>query len=67
MVRKIEETRAMMARVRFEVEQKVDLMGGLLAPPFETIQDIECRKHSISIGGDLEGADVKIIYNPSEI
>ena len=54
-------------RVRFEVEEKIDLVGGRLAPPFKFVEDIECEEHSISIWGDLEGAYIKIVCDPSGI
>ena len=62
---KIEETRAMMARVRFEIEQEVDLMEGRFAPPFKVLKDIvECGKQSIPVQGNLEGANINIICIP---
>lgn len=63
----IKETRAKVTRVGFEVEHVVDLVRRRIAPSFKFVEDVEYIKHSISVGGKLEGADVKIICHPSKI
>ena len=64
---KIEEPRVILVGVRLEIEQIVDLVGRRHAPPFEKIKNIECRKHSIPVRGDLKQADVKVIRHPTEV
>ena len=64
---KIEKTRVILVWVRLEIEHIVDLVGQRYAPPFKMIEDIVCRKHSISVGSYLKGLDIEIICHPSEI
>ena len=64
---KIEEPRVVLVGVRLEIEQIVDLMGRGHAPSFKVIKDIKCGKHSIPVGGDLKGANVKIVCHPRKV
>ena len=64
LVTKMEETRPMLLRVGFEVEEKIDLMRGWFWPFLKFVQDIECGQHSISIWSNLEGGDTEIIGHP---
>ena len=67
LVGKVEEPCIILAGVRLEIEQIVDLVGRRHAPPFEMIKNIECRKQSISVRGDLKGADIKVIRHPPKV
>ena len=64
MVTKVEETRPMLLRVRFEVKKIIYFMGRMLWPFVEFIQDIKCGQHSISVWGNLKGGNPKIVGHP---
>ena len=61
---KVEEPRAFLVGVRLEVEQVVELMWRRHKPFFLVIQDIECSEHSISVWGNLEGGNSKVVGYP---
>ena len=63
----VEEPRVILLGVRLEIEQVVDLVGRRHAPPFKEIKDIERRKHPIPIGGDLKGANIKVVCHPRKV
>ena len=63
----VKEPRVVLGGVRLEIKQLVDLVGRRHAPPFKMIEDIECRKHSISVGGDLKRVNIEIICHPREV
>ena len=62
----VEEPCIVLVGVRLEIKQVADLVGRRHAPPFKVIENIECRKHSISVGGDLKGANVEVVCHPRE-
>ena len=64
---KVKEPRVVLVGVRLEIEQVVDLVGRRHAPPFEMVENIECRKHYISVGGYLKWANIEIICHPREV
>ena len=63
----IEESRAKVSWVGLEIEQIVDLVGRWHTPSFEFIVDKECRKHSMPVRRNFEGADIQIVCLFSEV
>ena len=56
--------RTFLVGVRLEVKQVVNLMRSWHGPFFVAVKDIECNKHSISIGSYLKRGDTKVIGHP---
>ena len=61
---KMKEPRTRLLGVGLKVKEIIDLMGGRLWPFFKFVKDIECSKHSISVGSNLEGGDTEVVRHP---
>ena len=62
----VEEPRVVVVGVGLEIEQVVDLVWCWYMLLLVVIEDIECKKYSISIWGDLKRGDLEIIGHPLE-